>query len=189
MGLVGLLIGLAVSVGMPNEYISQSLIRISADPAISKSARDEQIISMARAILSRSTLRTLIQTYGLYPKKRPKMPLEQVVAEMKQDIVIRPVSISPVSSGARVGGLSIQFVYEDPAIAQRVNSELVARFMVPAFDSGPDDRSFVLELVDAPSRPQTPISPNLFLLAMIGLGGGMAVGVLLLFLWRSPKIA
>ncbi len=107
---------------------------------------------------------------------------------MKNAITLRAVPVAPVSSGARVGGLSIQFLYEDPALAQRVNSDLVARFMVPALDSA-RDRSFDLELLDSPSRPQTPISPNPFSLAMIGLGAGMAVGALVLFFWRSPKIA
>ncbi len=189
MGLAGLLIGLAISLGLTKQYVSQSLIRISSNPAISKSDRDDQVVSMARAILSRSTLRTLIQTYGLYPEKRAKMPLEDVVAKMINDITIRPVSIPPVSSEARVGGLSIQFLYQDPAIAQRVNGDLVARFMVPPFDSGSAHRSFVLELLDAPSRPQTPISPNPFPLAMIGLGAGMVVGLSVLFLRRSPKAA
>jgi hypothetical protein len=81
MGLAGLLIGLAVSVGMPKQYASLSFIRISSNPAIAKSARDEQVVSMARAVLSRSTLRTLIQTYQLYPAKVKKMPLEDVVAK------------------------------------------------------------------------------------------------------------
>jgi len=96
------------SMRTPKEHLAESLIRISSNPAISKSDTDEQVSFFARAVLSRSTLRMLIQNYGLYPEKRAKMPLEDVVAKMKEDIAIRPVPVAPLSSGARVGGLSVQ---------------------------------------------------------------------------------
>ena len=60
------------------------------------------INQLTRSVLRRPALLAIIYGYKLYPAQRAKMPLEDVIGEMKNDIQIRRDSVLP-------GGFSIRF--------------------------------------------------------------------------------
>src|SRR5579864_7153298 len=86
----------------PDSYSSQAVVKIvpqqvpqnMVQSAINQQMSD-RINSMAQTILSRTVLTTIINSFNLYQRERSRMPIEDVVDEMK-----RKIKISPVPSGA-----------------------------------------------------------------------------------------
>ena len=88
----------------------------------------DRINSMAQTILSRTTLTTIINTFGLYPRERSRMPIEDVIEMMKKQIEIVPVA-SQAGSQRSIPAFDVQFSYENRLLAQRVVQDVVSRFI------------------------------------------------------------
>src|SRR5262245_55355540 len=83
----------------PDSYVSQAVVKIvpqqvpvnMVQSAINQQMSD-RINSMAQEILSRTVLTTIINTFGLYTRERSRMPIEDVIEQMKKNIQIVPVA-------------------------------------------------------------------------------------------------
>jgi polysaccharide chain length determinant protein (PEP-CTERM system associated) len=119
----------------PDVYVSQEVIKIvpqqvpqnMVQSAINQQMSD-RINSMAQTILSRTTLTNIINTFNLYQRERARMPIEDVVENMKKDILIQPVA-SSTGPADRVPAFAITFSYENRLLAQRVVQDLGSRFI------------------------------------------------------------
>ncbi len=119
----------------PDSYISQAVVKIvpqqvpqnMVQSAINQQMSD-RINSMAQTILSRSVLTTIINTFGLYQRERSRMPIEDVVEQMKTAILIQPVA-SPTGTTDRIPAFAVSFSYDNRLTAQRVVQDLVSRFI------------------------------------------------------------
>ena len=119
----------------PDSYSSQAVVKIvpqqvpqnMVQSAINQQMSD-RINSMAQTILSRTVLTTIINTFGLYTRERSRMPIEDVIEEMKKSIQILPVA-SPTTSNDRIPAFAVTFAYENRLMAQRVVQDLVSRFI------------------------------------------------------------
>jgi len=119
----------------PDVYVSQEVIKIvpqqvpqnMVQSAINQQMSD-RINSMAQTILSRTTLTNIINTFNLYQRERTRMPIEDVVEEMKKNILIQPVA-SSTGAADRVPAFAITFSYENRLLAQRVVQDLGSRFI------------------------------------------------------------
>jgi uncharacterized protein involved in exopolysaccharide biosynthesis len=91
----------------------------------------DRINSMEQTILSRSVLTTIIQTYGLYQSERSRLPIEDVIDQMRKKITVAPVKTgSNDQTPTRIiPAFAVQFSYEDRHSAQRVVQDLVTRFI------------------------------------------------------------
>ena len=135
-----LVVSVVIAFLWPDTYISTAAIRVTP-PQISEKLvmssinvdMSQRISSMAQNILSRATLTNIIQTYGLYPKDIKRLPIEDLIEDMKsKHIRIGQVSsMTPNSSGEKknYGAFSLSFSYENRYIAQKVCSDLVGRFL------------------------------------------------------------
>lgn len=122
----------------PDTYVSSAVIRV-VPPQIPESyvpaniALDLQgrINSMEQVILSRATLTNIINTQGLYPKERSRMPLDDVVEMMRRDAVkIGNVQATNTNTGrSNVAAFTVSFSYPNRFIAQKVTNDLVSRFI------------------------------------------------------------
>ncbi|HEY6341455.1 MAG TPA: hypothetical protein VIY49_08190 [Bryobacteraceae bacterium] len=120
---------------MPDTFVSQATVKIQpqqvpvnmVQAAVNQEMTD-RITSMSQTILSRTTLTVIINNFGLYPRERKSMPIEDVVETMRKKIGILPVS-SIGGPGHEVPAFAIQFAYEDRFQAQRIVSDLVSRFI------------------------------------------------------------
>jgi uncharacterized protein involved in exopolysaccharide biosynthesis len=88
----------------------------------------DRISSMVETILSRATLTTIINNFGLYPRERRSMPIEDVIELMKRKIQILPVA-NVGGPGHEVPAFAIQYSYENRFLAQKVVQDLVTRFI------------------------------------------------------------
>src|SRR5580704_16333981 len=75
----------------PDSYLSQAVVKIvpqqvpenMVQSSINQQMYD-RINSMEQTILSRTTLTTIINNFGLYMRERSRLPIEDVIDEMKK---------------------------------------------------------------------------------------------------------
>ena len=119
----------------PDSYVSQAVVKIvpqqgpqnMVQSAINQQMSD-RINSMAQTILSRTVLTTIINSFGLYQRERSRMPIEDVIEQMKKNILIQPVA-SSTGTADRIPAFAVTFSYENRLLAQRVVQDLVSRFI------------------------------------------------------------
>ena len=119
----------------PDSYSSQAVVKIvpqqvpqnMVQSAINQQMSD-RINSMAQTILSRTVLTTIINSFNLYQRERSRMPIEDVIEQMKKNILIQPVA-SSTGSADHVPAFAVSFSYENRLLAQRVVQDLVSRFI------------------------------------------------------------
>lgn len=136
--LAGLVIAVVVAFFWPDTYVSTAVIRVVPPqvperlvPTNVSMAMSYRVNSMAQTILSRATLRSIIETYGLYPRERASLPMDDVVSIIRQNIEIGPVR-SLRTDARRGDGLTafqISFRYDNRHLAQKVTQDLVSRFI------------------------------------------------------------
>ena len=139
----GLVISVVVAYMWPDTYVSTAVMRITPPqvpdrlvPSVvsSSSQMQERLQQMETDILSRGSLEEIIQkpSLDLYKKERNRLPLEDIVQEMKN----KRIQIIPVNdpNGAALVGtrfasaFQIRFSYIDRYKAQAVVRELVTKF-------------------------------------------------------------
>src|SRR5579862_6771831 len=77
----------------PDSYVSQAVVKIvpqqvpenMVQSAVNQQMAD-RINSMSQTILSRTTLTTIINNFGLYQRERSRTTIEDVIEEMKRNI-------------------------------------------------------------------------------------------------------
>ena len=135
---VGLVAAVVVAFLWPDTYVSTAVMRITPQqipdrlvPSMMSSQMAERLQQMQTEILSRSSLAEIIQkpALDLYKKERSRLPMEDIVQEMKN----KHISIIPVNDAAALGSrfasaFQIRFSYTDKYKAQAVVRELVTRF-------------------------------------------------------------
>lgn len=130
----------AVVVGFlwPDTFVSTAVVRVVPPqvpeafvPSNVNMEMSQRINSMAQQILSRSTLTNIINTHGLYARDRARLPMEDVVENMrKKDVRISSVVNFSAGEGRRqVPAFQISFAYVDRMKAHKVCQDLVGRFI------------------------------------------------------------
>ncbi|MGB9605973.1 MAG: Wzz/FepE/Etk N-terminal domain-containing protein, partial [Bryobacteraceae bacterium] len=121
----------------PDTYISEATIQVTPPqvpqqlvPSNVATEISQRISAMASNILSRPTLINIIQTYNLYPRERARLPMEDIIEQMRtRDIKISPVTQLATASRERASVFRISFAYRDRFLAQKVAADLAGRFI------------------------------------------------------------
>ncbi len=137
---VALVASVVIAFLWPDTYVSVATIRV-APPQVPESfvpantTQDIQgrVNALVQLILNRATLTNIINTHGLYKKKLARMPMDDVIEEMKlSDVQVIPVRQS-MNAGQRetqqYPAFEIRFAYSERFTAQKVTTDLVARFL------------------------------------------------------------
>ncbi len=134
----GLVIAVVAAFLWPDTYVSDATVRIMP-PAVPERyvpsnvnlQLGQRIAAMEQQVRSRSNLLNLINQFALYPRKKGRVPDEDLVEDMQKDIVIRPVQTlrevadnRPASTAFRVS-----FRYQDRYLAQKVVTAIVSMFL------------------------------------------------------------
>jgi succinoglycan biosynthesis transport protein ExoP len=120
---------------MQDTYVSTALIRVEPQSvpeeyihnAVNQSLAD-RINSMAESIESRTTLGTIISSYGLYKGDLKREPLDDVIATMQKAIQITVIG-NIANTAHSTPAFQLAFSYSDRYLAQKVCQELVTRFI------------------------------------------------------------
>ncbi|HEY6293574.1 MAG TPA: Wzz/FepE/Etk N-terminal domain-containing protein [Terriglobia bacterium] len=136
---LGALVGYLVTLVIPPEYTSVSLLLIER-PTVPKdlvesTATDDlftRLATMQEQIESRTRLQPLIERYDLYKGERKKS-MEDAVEEMRKAISIQEVewssALAKTTNKQPVPGFTISFTSDNARQAQQVNTELTSMFM------------------------------------------------------------
>jgi polysaccharide chain length determinant protein (PEP-CTERM system associated) len=113
---------------LPNLYRSETLILVVPQRVPESYIRstvtnriEDRLRSIREQVLSRSMLERIILEFDLYPEQRKQLPMEEVVARMRNDIDVDP----PVKDDT----FSISYVSGEPVIAQKVVSRVASLFI------------------------------------------------------------
>jgi LPS O-antigen subunit length determinant protein (WzzB/FepE family) len=200
----------AASFLIPNRYTSTAVIMISPaqlteDPLAAPRAATpaiEFLRQLEPKVFSVEQLSKIIEDprLRLYPEERARKPIADVAREMlARDL--RIAAVNPASGAALPSSaFNISFSYSDRSKAHDTVQTLIATFQVQNLTR---ERNYVLQkgdkilgeiiqrkageglsVLDPPSLPITPVTPNRLLIAALGLGIGLLVGALTLFLPR-----
>src|SRR5215813_356400 len=133
----GLVIAVVVAFMWPDTYVSTAVMRITPPqiserlvPTVVNMQMQQRLGQMQQQILSRSSLQEMIQrpALNLFPKERLKLPMEDVVNEMKRGIGIQMIDVSAPGQGRVTSAFTISFRYPDRFKAQATVQQLVAKF-------------------------------------------------------------
>jgi polysaccharide chain length determinant protein (PEP-CTERM system associated) len=135
-----LVIAVVVAFLWPDTYVSTAIIRVVPPqvperlvPSNVNTQMSQRITSMAQRILSRGTLTSIIETYGLYARQRSQLPLEDIIDDMRGDIGIGQVRSIDTPVGSRrnttLTAFQVSFAYENRYLAQKVTGDIVSRFI------------------------------------------------------------
>ncbi len=139
--LVLLTITTALALGLPPRYQSRAIILIEQQEipqdlvrSLVTSYADQRIQVISQRVLTNSNLSAIIDKYNLYADKRQSEPLEAVLEQMREDIVVTPISaeVADPKAGRSVQAtIAFELAYENriPVLAQRVANELVTLFL------------------------------------------------------------
>lgn len=175
--LLGLLAGAAALRALPKTYASRAVVRLSYPAA---SSPFDAVTAMADAqnmSFSRLTLARIIRTDRLYKDRWPTTPMEDIILGMRRAIDIYAVGPAP-------NAFVVQFRYAEPAQAEQVTGELVARLSA---DVAASKRGRAVEIVDAPSSPRLPLYPRPAIVLLTGLAGGLALAGAVYLLKRKAS--
>jgi protein tyrosine kinase modulator len=138
--LAALVVSVVAAYLWPDTYVSVATIRV-APPQVPESfvpantSQDIQgrVNALVQLILDRATLTNIINTHGLYKRKLARMPMDDVIEQMKlNDVQVVPVRQS-LNAGQReterYPAFEIRFAYSERFTAQKVTTDLVARFL------------------------------------------------------------
>ncbi|HEY3824485.1 MAG TPA: hypothetical protein VGL82_07990 [Bryobacteraceae bacterium] len=132
LSLTGLLAGLAISFAVASRYVSTATLQFTAPvvhtnpPEVHRNV-NEYFLQLRTEILSRTSLSSIIQDprLDLYPAERAKIPLEDVIEQMRRDIQIMPTA---PGSGPDYLPFILTFTYRDRLKAQQTVQALTTKF-------------------------------------------------------------
>jgi succinoglycan biosynthesis transport protein ExoP len=137
---LALVMAVVIAFLWPDTYISVATIRVAPPqvpeafvPANTSQDIQGRVNALVQLILNRATLTNIVNTHGLYKRKLARMPMDDVIEEMKlNDIQVVPVRQS-LNAGQRetqqYPAFEIRFAYLERFTAQKVATDLVARFL------------------------------------------------------------
>jgi hypothetical protein len=154
-----------------SEAVMQSSVKGS--PA----ATWDEVTLITRAAVNRSSLTGIIQAQDLYLDERRRLPLEDVLENMRRHIWVAPVLAQP-------GEVSIQYEYPDRFAAQRVVAELMSDMIRANVDVGHG----IMQPITAASLPEKPFNRPPLIIATVGLLSGPPVGLLAGYIVRRRPV-
>ena len=111
----GIVIATVVAFLWPDTYVSSALIRVTSSQVPDRYVQtnlnqllSERISAISQGVLSRSTLTNIIQTHDLYPREKKRLPMEDIIEQMRtKHIRIGVVNLQ--NSTKSVGAFPISF--------------------------------------------------------------------------------
>jgi len=129
-------LGLALSFVLPKEYTSQTIVLVQQPAVPDKYVTEidsgdlkQRLTSLQEQILSRTKLEEIINKFQLYPNDRGSVPMDALVERLRKKIVVTPVKPMPETNSTQLPGFTIKVSNRDPALAQKLSSEVTSMFM------------------------------------------------------------
>jgi polysaccharide chain length determinant protein (PEP-CTERM system associated) len=159
----GLVIAVVVAFLWPDTYISDAMMRILPPmvperlvPTNVNLQLGQRLAAMDQSVRSRNNLLDLINSNGLYPRKKGKIPDEDLVEQMRRDLQVDAVLPERSQAQGVSTAFRISFAYENRYVAQKVVSAVVTKFMdltqQTRSDESVETSQFLKEKLDAAKK-------------------------------------
>jgi uncharacterized protein involved in exopolysaccharide biosynthesis len=213
VAIAGGLVAAGISFTTPGRYVSTAVMQIAPQPdplrpapaEVLQQRAAERLQQMQTEILSRTSLAEIIQnpSFNLYKYDRMRVPMEDVVQNMRRDIRIEPLKSE--------GAFRISYAHPDAAKAQAVTRELVTKFSEVNFmvnrnrvslyenfwkdqarayhtaPAPPPPTGETMTVLDPPNLPSEPLTPNRAAYLVAGVAAGFLVGLVAVLALRSGR--
>jgi polysaccharide chain length determinant protein (PEP-CTERM system associated) len=140
---VGPLLTYGVSLILPSEYMSQTLVLVQQPtvPAdfvkpVDTTDISQRLASMQQQILSRSRLEPVIRQFGLYPKDINKVSIDELVWRLQKAIEVTPVQPMAETQAAHLPGFFVNVKLDTPRNAQQVCTAITSMFIEQSLSLG-----------------------------------------------------
>jgi len=133
---LGPVLGYGVAKLIPAQYTSTTLVLVEqqkvpvsfVQPVINDML-NQRLMTMQEQILSRSRLQPIIEKFGLFKEGAENRPMEELVARLRNSIVVTPIRPVVRARDAEYPGFFISYTGADAKTAQQVCSEITSEFM------------------------------------------------------------
>lgn len=103
-------------------YEQQQINPTRMDPEQGRNQLKEAVATLQEVVLSRNSLEKVINQFSLYEKERKRLPIEDVIEEMRK----KDISIVPANRGDI---FSVSFQGQDPDKVMKVTNALASQFI------------------------------------------------------------
>jgi polysaccharide chain length determinant protein (PEP-CTERM system associated) len=133
----GLVVGVVTAYLWPDSYRAAGTIRVVPPQVPNKlistnvsQDMSDRINTVYQNILQRAYLTSLIKAHNLYPGDVKRLPMEDVVEQMRKDIAVgRPQSLSAMGGKDRGSAFEVSFSYEDRRLAKLICENMIKYFI------------------------------------------------------------
>lgn len=140
LGLIVLLAVFGGTVGfvaarvLPKKFLSKTLVLVQQPEVqpvapIATDNVNQRLATMQQQILSRARLEPIIHDLNLYPRDVNRLPMEEVVENMRQSVTVTAVAPMTETRAQNLPGFTISVVYENPELAQKICSTITSMFI------------------------------------------------------------
>ncbi len=148
----------AYSLTIPDRYVSRAIIKVEPNTSGSR------LGALSQRVLTRSSLAELIHDEDLYKGERTRVPLDDLIEEMKT----RDIAIEAVNTVNGLSAFSVSVAASDATRARGAAQFLAARFVDAKAGS----------ILDPASLPARPVGPRRSRDVIMGLMLGTLIGIL-----------
>jgi len=139
-------LGIITAFVLPPVYVSKSTILIETQQIPQEYVRtsvtsyaEERLSTITQQILSRARLIEIINRFNLYPEMRNIFAMEEVIANMRDDIALETISTSDFGKSRRPSGkettvaFTLSYSGKDPATVQKITNVLSSLYLEENF--------------------------------------------------------
>jgi polysaccharide chain length determinant protein (PEP-CTERM system associated) len=141
--IVGPIAAYAVSLALPSQYMSQTLVLVQQPTVPSDIVRpidttdiSQRLASMQQQILSRSRLEPIIRQFGLYPKDVNRVSIDELVGRLQKAIEVTPVQPMAETQAEHLPGFFVNVKLDTPRNAQQVCTAITSMFIEQSLSVG-----------------------------------------------------
>ena len=135
--LLGPLIAFVISLLLPARYTSSTMVLVEQQKVPENYVRsvvgeelNQRLATMQEQILSRTRLQPIIEKFNLYKADASRVPMEELVAQLRKSIAVTAVrAMTGSKPDTGLPGFTISFTADNPRLAQQVCTEITSMFM------------------------------------------------------------
>ena len=134
--IVGVAVGYLVALALPRRYTSQTLVLVEPPTVPDSYVRpvvtadlNQRLASMQEQILSRTRLQHIVQQLGLYKQDANRVPIEELVARLRNSIVVTPITPMPQTQARELPGFYVSVTIDNSRLAQQICTEITSMFL------------------------------------------------------------
>ena len=134
LALFGGVAGFVAARVLPKKFQSKTLVlvqqpEIQPVAPVSVDNVNQRLATMQQQILSTARLEPIIHDLNLYPRDVNRLPMEDVVEELRESVNVTAVAPMTDTKAQNLPGFTISVTYDQPELAQKICSTITSMFI------------------------------------------------------------